>query len=192
MITHDLTPTRPDYAGGSIVNLMSSIGEALGAAPSGYAPLRLLPAEVARDAVLAEAGASRRLLADGSWSAQRDVVDAGVVSDVMNGTGEIIGGEEEFGGRPVLDPGVPYDDGDADGMPDVWEGVHGFDPGDPADGPADADLDGYTNVEEFLNGTPPVSAPGVPSGSASGRALLVVLLIAAASGLLTARRTKPA
>lgn len=50
MITHDLTPTRPDYAGGSIVNLMSSIGEALGAAPSGYAPLRLLPVEVARDA----------------------------------------------------------------------------------------------------------------------------------------------
>ena len=50
MITHDFTPTRPDYAGGSIVNLMSSIGEALDAAPSGYAPLRLLPVEVARDA----------------------------------------------------------------------------------------------------------------------------------------------
>lgn len=35
----------PDYAGGSIVNLMSSVLDALGGVPTGYAPLRLLPPE---------------------------------------------------------------------------------------------------------------------------------------------------
>lgn len=43
MIPHDLTPTRPDYAGGSIVNLMSSLGHHLGGPTHGYAPLRALP-----------------------------------------------------------------------------------------------------------------------------------------------------
>lgn len=33
----------PDYGGGSIVNLMSSVAAVLGGVPSGYAPLRLLP-----------------------------------------------------------------------------------------------------------------------------------------------------
>lgn len=38
-IDHDLTVTKPDYHGGSIINLMSSLGTALGAPPSSYAPL---------------------------------------------------------------------------------------------------------------------------------------------------------
>jgi hypothetical protein len=40
-------------------------------------------------------------------------------------------------------------------MPDAWEIARGFAPNDPSDGPADADGDGYTNVEEYLNGTDP-------------------------------------
>ena len=40
---------RPDYAGGSIVNLAASIATALDAPATGYAPLRgLAPAELAR------------------------------------------------------------------------------------------------------------------------------------------------
>jgi hypothetical protein len=36
-------------------------------------------------------------------------------------------------------------------MADQWETRHGFAPESPTDGPEDADGDGYTNVEEFLN-----------------------------------------
>ncbi|HET9701877.1 MAG TPA: alkaline phosphatase family protein [Burkholderiales bacterium] len=46
---------RPDYAGGSIVNLMASLGQALGADAGGYAPLPSLPPaalEGARNLVL--------------------------------------------------------------------------------------------------------------------------------------------
>jgi len=40
-------------------------------------------------------------------------------------------------------------------MPDVWEEKFGLNPDDISDGPKDADADGYTNVEEWLNGTDP-------------------------------------
>ena len=42
-------------------------------------------------------------------------------------------------------------DTDGDGMPDEWETRHGLDPQNPADGAADANKDGYTNVEDYLN-----------------------------------------
>ncbi|MFT5419146.1 MAG: hypothetical protein ACI915_005507, partial [Gammaproteobacteria bacterium] len=40
-IIHDLSVTKPDYHGGSIVNLMRAIGDARGASPdrSPYVPL---------------------------------------------------------------------------------------------------------------------------------------------------------
>ena len=43
MIDHDLKPLKPDYQGGSIVNLMTSLGDRLGAASSAYAPLTIMP-----------------------------------------------------------------------------------------------------------------------------------------------------
>lgn len=49
----DAIPVRPDYAGGSLVNLMASIGEALGyrePEPAGHPPLSLLPPDRLRDA----------------------------------------------------------------------------------------------------------------------------------------------
>ena len=49
-------------------------------------------------------------------------------------------------------------DSDSDGMPDAWELRYGLDPNDPADATSDRDNDGYTALEEFINGT-------VPSGS---------------------------
>jgi len=42
-------------------------------------------------------------------------------------------------------------------MPDVWEQIYGFDPNNESDNIRDADGDGYTNVEEFLNGTNPLT-----------------------------------
>ena len=41
-------------------------------------------------------------------------------------------------------------DTDRDGMPDSWETEHGLDPNDPEDRNDDPDMDGYTNLEEYL------------------------------------------
>ena len=43
-------------------------------------------------------------------------------------------------------------DSDGDGMPDAWEQEHGLNPNDGADGSLDGNGDGYTNVEDYLNG----------------------------------------
>jgi len=36
-------------------------------------------------------------------------------------------------------------------MPDAWERQHGLDPANGADGAADRNGDGYTNIEEYLH-----------------------------------------
>jgi hypothetical protein len=46
-------------------------------------------------------------------------------------------------------------DSDNDGMPDQWESAHKLNPNDASDAIADADKDGYTNLEEYLNQTDP-------------------------------------
>jgi pectate lyase len=40
-------------------------------------------------------------------------------------------------------------------MPDEWEMRYGLDPKDAPDNAMDEDDDGYTNIEEYLNGTDP-------------------------------------
>ncbi len=50
MLEHDLSVMKPDYDGGSLVNLMRSLGDRLGVASNGYAPLTLLPADRLRHA----------------------------------------------------------------------------------------------------------------------------------------------
>ena len=62
----------------------------------------------------------------------------------------------EVGGWPEY-KGPPYQDSDGDGMPDDWEKAHGLNPHDPADATTDLNGDGYTNIEEFINGTDPQS-----------------------------------
>ncbi|HLP76968.1 MAG TPA: thrombospondin type 3 repeat-containing protein, partial [Candidatus Paceibacterota bacterium] len=67
----------------------------------------------------------------------------------------IITDPSQVGGYPKY-KGAPRKDSDGDGMPDGWEKKYHLNPNDPSDAAKDADADGYTNVEEFLNGTDPI------------------------------------
>ena len=49
-------------------------------------------------------------------------------------------------------------DADGDGMPDSWENIYSFDPGNSSDAAQDADSDGQSNLSEFLTGTDPRNA----------------------------------
>jgi hypothetical protein len=117
------------------------------------------------DQVLAQAGATRGLNAQGQFFWRRDGVDERVVDETENGVGGLIEIPSDVGGWPILDPGTAYTDSDHDGMPDAWEQLHGFNPSSAADPHQDADNDGYTNLEEFLNGADPNSGVEPPPSS---------------------------
>ncbi|MES2695659.1 MAG: hypothetical protein V4773_19450 [Verrucomicrobiota bacterium] len=101
--------------------------------------------------LLADVGASRRLDENGRWVPARDSVDERLVREYRAGGGKLIGSIDEVGGMPAIAAGTPYADTDHDGMPDAWEKARGLNPNNAADGAADRDGDGYTNLEEFLN-----------------------------------------
>jgi hypothetical protein len=96
--------------------------------------------------VLAHAGASLP---------RRDAVDRRVIDETRNCTGRIINDPREVGGWPELKPGPAPRDADRDGMPDEWETEHALNPQNNNDAAGDKDGDGYTNVEEWINGTEP-------------------------------------
>ncbi|PKP93819.1 MAG: pectate lyase [Alphaproteobacteria bacterium HGW-Alphaproteobacteria-16] len=109
-------------------------------APVDVAPVAADPAPSAYARVLAEAGASL----------VRDAVDRRIVAGVRDRSGRIIDSEADDGGWPALRSGEAQADSDGDGMPDVWERARGLDPAS-ADGAADRDRDGFSNLEEYLN-----------------------------------------
>ncbi len=79
-------------------------------------------------------------------------------------------------------------DEDGDGMPDAWEIKYGLNPLDPSDAAKDANGNGISNLQEYLNGTNPiatqtsVSVPAVPDFG--------LLIMALALALIAARQTK--
>jgi pectate lyase len=122
-------------------------------------PIRQQTAEEAYRLVLQHAGASLP---------KRDSIDARIVEEVRTGTarfGETYGGgrkgiinsQTAVGGWPHLESRPAPPDNDGDGMPDAWESRYGLDAHDVADGYKDQDGDGYTNIEEYLNGTDPTA-----------------------------------
>jgi hypothetical protein len=98
------------------------------------------------------AGAYERVLAGAGASKVRDAVDLRVVAGVKAKTGRLINTQADVGGWPALKSGRAWADGDGDGMPDAWETAKGFDPKDGSDGARDRDGDGFTNLEDWLNG----------------------------------------
>jgi hypothetical protein len=124
----------------SLVRGSETPGYRLAARPDWAAPADRTAAD-AEAAVLARAGAGP----------VRDAVDARIIDGVRSRSGRIIDSQSQVGGWPELAAGSPWIDGDEDGMPDDWERAHGLDPADAADGPADRDGDGWTNLEDWLN-----------------------------------------
>src|SRR6266498_181693 len=114
--------------------------------PFASAPVEISSAKDAYEAVLKSVGASLP---------HRDSVDMKIVDEVRLGKGSIIDSQREVGGWPELQSLRPSDDSDSDGMPDNWERAHRFNPDNSSDSAADKDNDGYTNLEEYLNGTDP-------------------------------------
>ncbi len=116
--------------------------------PFETAPVNTTSAKKARQAVMQSAGAVLP---------ERDGVDQRVLGLILQGKGEVIDRASDVGGWPELESAKPPQDRDRDGLPDRWEAKYAriptaYEPG------GDADEDGYTNLEEFLNGTSPKSA----------------------------------
>ena len=86
---------------------------------------------------------------------RRDSVDARIISEVRQRRGSIIDSQQQVGGWPEMKSTIAPQDSDGDGMPDDWERRYRLNPRDPADANLDPDRDGYTNIEEYLNGTNP-------------------------------------
>jgi len=95
----------------------------------------------AYNSVLNYAGASKK----------RDAVDERIITQVKNGTGNIIDSQIDVGGFPTLVSGTAPKDTDEDGIPDTWETTNGLNPNLKADGAQYIITDKYTNLEVYLN-----------------------------------------
>lgn len=129
-------------------------------------PINQQTAEEAYLAVLESVGASLP---------KRDAIDTRIIDETRNGYATYEGGtyknrwpvpdalkkcgiidsQKDVGGWPELKSLPAPLDSDNDGMPDKWEKRYGFNPNDASDTSKDKDSDGYTNIEEYLNGTDP-------------------------------------
>jgi hypothetical protein len=72
-----------------------------------------------------------------------DSYKMGIITDISQ-----VGGYPEYNG-------TPYVDSDHDGMPDAWEKKNGLNANDASDAKEDLNKDGYTNIEEYINGVNP-------------------------------------
>jgi hypothetical protein len=97
------------------------------------------------------------LKSGGASLPRRDSITNFLAASVLNKTGKTPGTTNDWplGGYPIYKPAKPLTDSDHDGMPDVWEKRYSLNPRDPSDARKDKDGDGYTNIEEFINGTNP-------------------------------------
>jgi hypothetical protein len=144
-------PREPLKKGVRVPTDAELLAEVRSEEPYPHSFLEITTAEEAYEAVLANAGATLP---------RRDAVDERIVEMVRTGTVTYEEGQgvltdiAQVGGYPEY-RGEPYADADSDGMPDDWELSNGLDPRDAADAAKDLNGDGYTNIEDFLNGLDP-------------------------------------
>ncbi|MGI9626245.1 MAG: Ig-like domain-containing protein [Longimicrobiales bacterium] len=116
-------------------------------------------ASAAYRSVIGNVGANGQITCDGSWRQKSDPLDRRILDHVKNRRGP--GGDSgmdhpnDFVGVPHLAKGKACRDRDNDGMPDDFEKRYGLNDQDAGDATKDSDGDGYTNIEEYVNGTRP-------------------------------------
>ena len=125
----------------SLVRMKVEVPGYRAAAAFAVDPVRTDSAEVAYEQVLLKSGNT----------CMRDSVDARIVASVRARNGSLVDTQEQIGGWPVLQTGVPYADSDHDGMSDDWERQHRLDPDNAGDSPVRSAAPSYTNLELFLN-----------------------------------------
>jgi len=147
-------PYAEQYFAGNYMNgvLPGNPWSLVGGSESGGRLSSPIPVESVTTETAPEAYAS--VLAHAGASHVRDAVDTRLINDVINGTGAIIDDEQDVGGWPTLNSTTPPADTDRDGMPDDWELARGLNPNDPSDRNGDRLGDGYSNLEEYINGIP--------------------------------------
>ncbi|HWL54644.1 MAG TPA: right-handed parallel beta-helix repeat-containing protein, partial [Chthoniobacteraceae bacterium] len=120
--------------------------------PSAPIPITVSSSGTVVEKVLAEVGASLP---------RRDSLDQATVNNFHSGTGSLRRATSQTTSWwPTLASKPAPVDSDRDGIPDEWETRYGLNPNNAADGARlSASGSGYTNLEEYLNGTPPAPAP---------------------------------
>lgn len=98
-------------------------------------------------------GASQYLNDSGAWVSAIDASDARVKRYWNTGDVRTLYDETVVGGFPTITGLAACTDSDSDGMCDTWENNNFGNLSQTASG--DNDSDGYTNIEEFLNGDTP-------------------------------------
>ncbi|HWQ14633.1 MAG TPA: DNRLRE domain-containing protein [Roseiflexaceae bacterium] len=155
-----LHSTTPSYFPASVFeqgNVTVGFNSVRGDPQSVYAPGRFSPysitteqsAQAAYDRLVQDVGANRPV---------RDSVDQRIVSNMIQRTGTFLNGVDLV--WPNLASGPAPADADGDGMPDSWEQSQfgNTSRGSASDSRGDLDGDGYTDLEEYLNGTDPKAA----------------------------------
>ncbi len=101
---------------------------------------------------------------------RRDPVDRKVINDVKESKGGIINSKSHpFEWPPFATEATSPTDTDNDGMPDFWEEEYNLNARDSTNHNDDPDEDGYLNIEEYINGTNPISNIVTLSASSSRR-----------------------
>jgi pectate lyase len=120
---------------------------------TGSHPITAIPTASVENTVLPIVGAGRRVTCDGSWQSVRDSQETKLIAQYTDNTGITAPptSETQVGGFPSITGAASCADTDHDGMPDIWEVAHGFNPDSAADRNTVA-ANGYTNVENYLNG----------------------------------------
>lgn len=83
---------------------------------------------------------------------KRDDADNRAIKNLTDSTGFILIRQSDAGGFPKLQSMPAPVDADRDGMPDDYETGKGLDPNDDTDRNGDANGNGYTNLEDYING----------------------------------------
>jgi len=174
--------TADNWAGGvqveSIADPKTILPQLKSEAPYPTAYLKLASAKDAYESVLNNAGAVRPkrddvdtrvvkmvqtgvVTAKPNGHAAEQLRNVGYAENVIKGIESavekgIITDPSQVGGYPEY-RGEPYADTDNDGMPDNWEKPYGLDPNNADDASQDMNRDGYTNIEDFLNGLDPTA-----------------------------------